>query len=463
MNSEKTAPQDLPWRNGRLTVAENGRFLRHENGTPFFWQGDTAWLLFTRTGPEDACEYLEDRRRKGFNVVQVMLVHSPGGCNAFGRPSFEGGDFSRPLTGEPDGYWEYIDRVFGIAEKKGIYLAVVPVWGSIVRSGGLDARTAAAYGEFLARRYGGRPNVVWIIGGDTHGSDQTDVWDALAASIRRTDPNHLMTFHPFGRTRSAQWFHRRPWLDFNMFQSGHRRYHQIMDPLHPDGVEGTIPEEDNWRYVQADYALQPPKPTIDGEPSYEDIPQGLHDVRQPRWQAGDVRRYAYWSVFAGAFGHTYGDNSVIQMLRPQDRPGNYGAARGWREAIHDPGAGQMQYLKALMLAVPFFERVPAPESIAGPAGEQYDYLAATQGRDYLLVYTYTGRAIPVKFGSIRGDTLLAHWFDPRTGRFTPIGHFSNAGTGTFVPPGEERPGNDWVLALCDARRPYFPFQAPGAV
>jgi hypothetical protein len=51
-----------------------------------------------------------------------------------------------------------------------------------------------------------------------------------------------------------------PWLDFNMFQSGHRRYDQDDTP----GAKG----EANWRYVNEDYAKEPPKPTLDGEPSY---------------------------------------------------------------------------------------------------------------------------------------------------------------------------------------------------
>lgn len=51
-----------PWENGKLKVS-NGRFLQHENGTPFFWQGDTAvagaeikprtdWKLFCRPQKE---------------------------------------------------------------------------------------------------------------------------------------------------------------------------------------------------------------------------------------------------------------------------------------------------------------------------------------------------------------------------------------------------------------------------
>jgi hypothetical protein len=95
-----------------------------------------------------------------------------------------------------------------------------------------------------------------------------------------------------------------------MFQSGHRRYDQDDSEL---GYG-----QDNWKYVRDDYSLVPVKPTIDGEPSYEGIPQGLHDPAEPYWNENDVRRYAYWSVFAGGFGFTYGNNAVMQMNKPGD-------------------------------------------------------------------------------------------------------------------------------------------------
>ena len=36
------ATAQLPWENGKLCVSENGRYLQHENGTPFFWLGETG-------------------------------------------------------------------------------------------------------------------------------------------------------------------------------------------------------------------------------------------------------------------------------------------------------------------------------------------------------------------------------------------------------------------------------------
>ena len=40
--SAQAAKIDKPWNNGRLKVSDNQRYLVHENGTPFFWLGNTA-------------------------------------------------------------------------------------------------------------------------------------------------------------------------------------------------------------------------------------------------------------------------------------------------------------------------------------------------------------------------------------------------------------------------------------
>ena len=154
-----------------------------------------------------------------------------------------------------------------------------------------------------------------------------------------------------------------------MFQSGHRRYGQRFgDGDYP--IE-EITEEDNWRFVERSMAMKPMKPVIDGEPIYEEIPHGLHDENELLWKDYDVRRYAYWSVFAGSFGHTYGHNSIMQFIKP-GVGGAYGAKKPWYEALNDPGYNQMKYLKNLMLTFPFFERIPDQSVIAGKNGERYD-------------------------------------------------------------------------------------------
>ena len=41
------------WDNGKLAVSENGRYLQHANGRPFFWLGDTCWLLVQKLNRDE--------------------------------------------------------------------------------------------------------------------------------------------------------------------------------------------------------------------------------------------------------------------------------------------------------------------------------------------------------------------------------------------------------------------------
>ena len=430
-----------------LKVSDNNRYLQTKDGDPFFWLGDTGWLLFTKLNREEVNTYLDNRAEKGFNVIQVMVLHTLGACNFYGDSALVNKDVSKPLETEGSAfddaeqydYWDNVDYIVKLAESKGLYMGLVPVWGSNVKSGGVSVEQAEHYASWLANRFKNCSNIIWLNGGDIVGTDSINVWNKIGNTLDLTDSKHLITFHARGRHSSSMWFHNEPWLDFNMFQSGHRRYDQ-------DDTEWCF-GEDNWRFVAQDLSLKPLKPTIDGEPSYEGIPQGLHDTLQPYWTDNDVRRYAYWSVFAGALGYTYGHSAVMQFYRPEDKDAAYGAKSYWTEAIDDPGAGQMQYVKELMLSRPFFERVPDQSLIAGENGEKYDYLIATRGDDYAMIYTYTGRDIPVQMGKIAGNKIKATWFDPRDGSEQLIGEFENTGIQIFDCPGEPENGNDWVLIL----------------
>ncbi len=446
------APQQQAEKAWELAVSPDGRYLQHTDGTPFFWMGETGWLLPERLTREDADFYLDACRDAGFNVVQVQTVNGVPAKNAYGKLSMpDGFDFSKIDQEGEEGYWQHMDYIIRKAEQNDIYIGMVCIWGGLVKSGRMNAEQAVAYGTFLANRYKDAPNIVWIIGGDIRGDVETEVWETLARTIKGIDKKHLMTFHPFGRTSSIYWFHNAEWLDFNMFQSGHRRYDQTRGDG-DDTAQASI-AEDNWRYVEAGLAMEPAKPILDGEPSYEEIPQGLHDPSEPWWKAPDVRRYAYWSVFAGAFGHTYGHNSIMQM-HTGDKPGGYGAIKSWREGLQDPGFNQMQYLKKLILAFPFFERVGDQSVIAGENGFRYDRAVATRGEDYLLVYTYTNKPMEIDLGKIAGQQKQVYWYSPVDGSLLDAGLFDN-GVHTFRFDGPEGPANDHVLIAFDSEKSYI--------
>lgn len=445
-----SAKQPIPWSNGKLVVSANHRFLQHENGTPFFWLGDTGWLLPERLNRDEVQFYLSECERKGFNVVQIQTIDNVPAYNVYGQSSMpDGFNFKNINQKGVYGYWDHMDYIIKCAEKRGIYVGMTCIWGGLVKEGKMNTEQAVLYGKFLAERYKNSPNIIWFIGGDIRGDVKTEVWETLARSIKSVDKNHLMTYHPRGRTCSSTWFNDSEWLDFNMYQSGHRRYGQRKGDGDYTIAENT--EEDNWRYVEKSFELKTIKPNIDGEPSYEDIPQGLHDNAEPRWTENDVRRYAYWSVFAGAFGHTYGNNSIMQFYKPGITPA-YFANRSWYNCVNDPGYSQMQYLKRLILAFPFLERIPDQSIVKGTNGERYDRLIATRGNDYLLVYNYTGRSMEIDLSKISGKKKSCWWFNPKNGTIKYIGDVDGNKTETFQPDVAYNSGNDRVLVAIDSEK-----------
>ena len=430
-----------------LSVSSNGRFLTAA-GEPFFWLGDTGWMLLEKLNRQETEKYLDNRKDKGFNVIQIMLLHSLSSTDAAGDSALICRNVAVPnlsradngVGGQKSGYWENLDFVADLAAKKGLYLALVPVWGSNVRAGLVTQGQAEAYARFLAGRYGGRSNIIWLNGGDVRGDDSIRIWNTIGNTLRKLAPTQLITFHPFGRTQSSQRFHNENWLDFNMFQSGHRSYEQDTSPK--DLRYG----EDNWKYLASDYQLTPVKPTLDGEPSYEGIPHGLHDTLQPRWTDNDIRRYAYWSAFSGGCGFTYGHNSVMQFHKKGEKTGAYGARQPWEEAIDAPGACQMVYLKKLMMNYHFNQLIPDQTMLQDP-GQRYNHLVALRGTKCLLVYTWNGRNIRVKPDLFKGSEWEAEWYSPRNGEVVRAGIATPGHLKGFDPPGNPGDGNDWVLIL----------------
>jgi hypothetical protein len=245
-------------------------------------------------------------------------------------------------------------------------------------------------------------------------------------------------------------FHEQPWLSFNMIQSGH----------FIDSHAFSSPE--NYELVAADYARSPTKPVLDGEPIYEDTPDAVWKVRhvnRARAGADAIRRKAYWAVFAGAFGHTYGHNDVYPFFEPKSRgqvltletnPSGPGQRGNWRAALNAPGARQMVHLRNLMESRPFFSRIPDQSLISGDPGAGLEYAAAMRdvNGSYAMVYLPKARRITVGIGKLNGARFLGWWFNPRNGKATKGVCFDRSEQREFSPPNK----GDWVLVIDEGCR-----------
>lgn len=457
----------------RLKVSANGHFLVTEHDAPFFYLADTAWDLFHRLTREEAERYLSARAAQRFTVVQAVALGEHDGLrqpNAYGHLPFGADargliDSRQPDTrpGDADDYWDHVDYVVAAAERHGLYLALLPTWGDKVcklwgigpdifdpyyQRQGLAEATARAhdYGHFLGQRYAERSNVIWMLGGDRPADGDEEIWRAMAQGIAtgvagaEGDRALLMTYHPYGAQASSALLHHEAWLDFNTVQSGH----------HARDIS-------NYELITNDYHKQPARPTLDSEARYEDHPVNW-DIANGRFDDFDVRQAAYWAVFAGAAGHTYGHYSVFQYYGPASPPTPFGnASVYWEEALQAPGAQDMAHLRALLESRPYLTRLPDQALIAAGQGRGADHMRAARAEDgaYALIYSATGAPITVNMPLLSGQTATAWWYDPRSGVATRIGTAPTTGTQTFTPPSSGR-GNDWVLALDDDAHGFPP-------
>ncbi|MGY4385896.1 hypothetical protein ACVWYN_002944 [Pedobacter sp. UYP24] len=425
-----------------LKVSYNHRFLVYENGKPFFYLGDTAWELFHRLTLKEAGVYMENRRQKGFTVLQVVILAELNGIdgpNAMGHTPMRDHDPSK-LN---EDFFKDIDAFIRLAESKGLYIGLLPTWGDKLfkNSWGMgpeifNQQNAGDYGKFLGSRYRNQKNIIWILGGDRNPRDAKDVevWRAMGNGIAEGAGGYyktLMTYHPQPKENggSSTWFHNDKWLDFNMMQTGHCK-------------DGT-----NYDKITYDYNLKPVKPTMDGEPLYEDHPICFDWKKNGFSNADDIRKLAYWQVFSGAMGHTYGCHAIWQFYAPGREPVN-APQHTWQHAMDLPGATQMGYVKKLMLSVSFLDRIPDQSLIKNENLKTGDYCVATRAIDghYAFIYTPTGKSLHINLLSMKSKQVYCKWFNPRSGQFTKQFKQAKLEDMAFNTP-DHGSGKDWVLVL----------------
>jgi hypothetical protein len=440
------------WKHGRLKLSADRHSLIYDDGTPFFWLGDTGWELFHRLNKEEIGLYINNRHKKGFNVIQAVALAEFDGLrkpNQYGEVPLHDLDPEKPN----EKYFELIDWTAKELQNKNMFLGLLPTWGDKVSKFWgegpevFNEKNAYSYGAWLGKRYASFPNIIWILGGDrvakTDSADWRPIWRAMAKGIiDGTGNDPLITYHIAGGERSTSFdLHQEPWLDVNMMQSGHGGGHDV--PV--------------WNWIARDYKLVPAKPTLDSEPNYEDHPVNPW----PKWDPAngyfrdhDVRKQCYRSVFAGACGVTYGHHAVWQFWNPREEKINH-ADRYWTEAIDRPGAAQVGYLRTLMESRPFIDRTPDQSLIIAGQGEKNEYATAFRHNNgaYLMVYLPAGKKVSIATTPIKGKELIISWFNPRTGITEKQLAMKNTGRADLEPPstGGE---NDWVLVIDDASKKF---------
>jgi hypothetical protein len=419
-----------------LSVAPGGRHFVDADGAPFFWLGDTAWTLFTSYTREEVIDYLEARRRAGFNVILIYACvwGAPGGRpNVYGEPPFLSNDPTRPN----ERFFQHVDFVVEAARQRGLIVGFLPFNGNtfVTFSNLFDEGRAREFGRYLGRRYSLHPNIVWVSGGDTAVFDKAGVYRAWIAGVRETDAQRkLVGYHPGtyfndGMGGSTAFAAFNPYganeaeLDFHMAQSW-AWYDQIP-----------------W-LVGGMYYSEPVKPAVFAEGAYEggvEYPNGVPD-------ALSIRRQAWWAFLNGA-AYTYGHNHIWRV-EPD-----------WRGILDSPGTQAMLAHRRILERREWWRYEPEHWMITSGKGAGYPVSAAARhpNGDRALVYLSVPGEFTLALNRLASPRLRAVWIDPATGVETPAGEFENSGEVAFQTPA------GWVDALIALEPPPLPFAPEGVL
>lgn len=438
-----------------LKIADDHRHIVTTDGKPFFLLGDTAWELFHRLTREETELYLKNRADKGFNIILAVALaefefDKP---NAYGELPLEGNDPAKPR----DAYFQHVDWIVDKAESLGLYTAMLPTWGDKWNKKWgkgpeiFTPENAATYCEWLAKRYKDKP-IIWVLGGDRPVENDTHraIIRAMAAGLKKGDGGrHLITYHPKGGANSSDYWPDEPWLDFHMFQSGHS--HRA---------------KPNYDMNAKNLALPALKPTLDGEPCYEDHPVRslMKDKKPTEWfDDYDVRRAAWWSVLSGACGHVYGTHSIWQFHDLDKRTQQTDARTPWQKALDLPGAAQMGVMRKFIERLDWTKLrrddnflISKPVKPLEP-GQLPTAAVATDG-NFAVVYVPDAMVASVAPDfqklSFKPDEMEAISIDPANGN--PLGHMGfSAGVLIFTAGMEMKDDSgkvisrakDWVFLI----------------
>lgn len=384
-----------------IRVSDDGRHFVDGAGQPFFWLGDTAWPLFARYTRDEAERYLADRAERGFTVIQGVLAWGGGtgfeerqpGPNYAGERPWLDGDPARPN----ERYFRHVDHLLGVAQDRGLVLAMLPTWGYYVNDvQALDVESARAYGRWLGARYRERPNIVWVNGGDRIPTGYEDVYRALAHGLREGDGGaHLITYHPCGWRSSAQFFPQEDWLDFHMIETWTQ-----WPKVYPAVLSDTL--------------VWPRKPVVLGEGAYENGPEYPLGPITPLV----VRRQAWWALMAGGF-FTYGQDRMWRM------------GPGWTDTFGTPGATQMGVFRRIATSRPWWRMVPDQGVFESGVGSERTLNAALRAVDgkCAMIYLSGQCHALIHLDRVLTREVRATWVDPRTGEERDAGTYA---TGNLV-------------------------------
>jgi hypothetical protein len=436
------------YKHGFLKVSPNGRYLMHDDGTAFFWLGDTHWEFASKEKWSESSHKemdsmfkgMADRRAKqGYNVYQTNLRSD----------AVMGGDVlywdknSETDLPNVEFYQKELDRRMEYIANLGFVNALGLAW--FVSMDGTEKSIAHQknLSRYIVARYGALP-ICWTLAGEVAGYTLGEPrqmlienWRKVALYIEGLDGySNLQTAHYTNERPFADYYQEEEWFDFTLNQAGHGDF--------PISVG----------QYQEHRRKFPNKPFIEGEALYEYC-STLEELGTRLCTADMLRRVAYISIQTGGCGYTYGAQGIWDCVLEKGSKNPLGAVFNrfditWDEAIDGIGGAQMGMMKQFYDDCHFQELHPYieenEEAVGNPFGKKLPLISKTEdGKCFVFYYADTARST-CEISGMNDAVYHMQWFDPRTGTYIPADEECVPVNGKWKTPAKREAG-DWLLVV----------------
>jgi hypothetical protein len=402
--------------------------FQYQDGTPFWFLGDTQWAGFLVDNNENINRatmqhYIDERASQGINFVLSVILHDRR--NSGGVPTF----YAVSSESMNPSFFQEVDARVAYMNDKGIVSGVTlawatdPIWNASWETFSSDT-ARLRFTRYVVARYSAY-KVLFIVAGEWNESlSRADV-NMIGTEIADTDPHdRMVTVHP-GGNGSVESFADESWMSLGDFQQLYRA---------PNTTEATDDHRDDLRQGLL-AARDHSKPVINSEYAYylrDSNGDGVVD--KPHSHSRASFRRASWVLamaggyFVTGFGTTYFGGYRDPGLFNVDATKN------------DEAEADIARIGSFFTDLEWW-RLQPNDSLAGSA-EGYRYVLADPGNTY-VVYTVGTTSASLSLGQGSGGSYTVRRYDPRSGEFSDQPDHSGSGPIPLSAPDNQ----DWIFLI----------------
>lgn len=473
--------EDEIYKRGFVTTRYGEKYFTYDDGTPFFYLGDTHWSLFAE--PLDVLQQILDKRiSQNYTVIQSQAIKVYGhDDNAMAVQLDLTDGYGEDDMEEFAGY----DATFRTVAENGLVHANAGLFGvdamsrCIENNGGYSdkilgynthnsdaeptpyyelSNEAKIYLEKISRlwcaRYSAYP-VLWTLAQEVdndffYGKENHPDWGVenspyllVAEYMDKYDAyDHPLT----GHQESAGWVgylgNKKDGNDPSAFNDceAHTWFGVQYNPVKNKSNTDYRKEKDYWTS---------PKPAINYEGCYDMFWTKTFGARLQGWAAYLSGMYGYgWGHTGTWYYHTISSQQTystdVDFVSAEEQK-----ATTWREALNAESAEQMGYMAEFFSDMEWWKLIPGFGSKLefSPDKGVYAHVAGTEDRNTLVIYVYsfsdsslastinTTEEAGYKTGTVKGlepgGEYRFRWFSPVTGEYSEEGTFTASILGTY--------------------------------